>query len=1017
MDLQHENKPLYWQSLEELNSSPEVLEAKNHEFKKGVTDDFDIREMSGISRRRFLAAMGASAAFTLTACKNYMDKGEIIPYNILPDDMTVGRPNYYASTVTTHGRAVSALVKTREGRPIKIMGNPDHPVDQGKMGAHTQSLIMSLYEPDRLAAPLKGSEAVTWEAVDQAVGSALRSLGEKNKKAAIVTSRLMSPTSKKILDKLSQKYAGLSVFNYSLTQLSPRLSAWQKSYGVAQLPEINWAKADVVLALESDFLGTEGTEAMNLGFSKRRDVMTDKGFSRLYVAEGNFSLTGMNADYRLRLRPDAQYQLVLALANALQQQGLSLSGALASQASAYDLGKFAQSQGLAETSLKHLVNDLYKNKGKALLYAGDRLPESVHIVVNALNADLGADALYESKNAPFYQTQPSTPAELAQFSKDMLAGQYDLVIHWNVNPVYDLAALAYGDALAKVPLTVSLDTHLSETGEKSSYVLPIHHDLEAWGHFETYAGVHNLQQPVIAPLRDSRQAEGLLLTWLADDSAQYSEKLYHNYLKKNWQDTVYRQTNSLSDFNGFWQGALHDGFVVLKGTKVNYGSLNASAINQAKEIKPQGDYVLSLHYGYATLDGEFSRSGWLQEIPHPVSKVVWDNYAAISVATAKELGVKTESMITVTLPGGSGSVTLPVLEQPGMADKVIAVELGYGRSQAGDVATGVGVDVNSLIDLNSESPFIAKVDVVKAVGSHHLVTTQLHHAFDVPREQDLHFARGIVHEANYPEYEKNPESAKMHVHEPFNIGSTHVYEGIKWGMAIDTNKCTGCNACVMACNVENNVPIVGADQVDRGREMHWIRLDRYYSGSIEEPKVSQQMMLCQHCDNAPCEVVCPVNATNHSSDGLNQMAYNRCVGTRYCSNNCPYKVRRFNFFNFRDRFAKSFYDQELSQLVHNPEVTVRSRGVMEKCTFCIQRIMWARQEAIREKRDLKGSDVVTACQEICPSEAIVFGDSNDPQSSVSQYRKHVTGYHVLEEFNTRPAVTYVTKLRNTYEKV
>ncbi len=1017
MDLQQKNKPLYWQSLEELNSNPEVLEAKNHEFKKGVTEDFDIREMSGISRRRFLAAMGASAAFTLTACKNYMDKGEIIPYNVQPDDVIVGRPNFYASTVTSRGQAVSALIKTREGRPIKIMGNPDHPIDQGKMRPHVQSLIMSLYDPERVAAPLKGSAGVTWEVVDEAVGSALRSLSQNNKKAAIVTSRLMSPSAKKILDKLSQKYTGLGVFNYSLTQLSPRLSAWKKSYGVAQLPEINWTKADVVLALESDFLGAEGTEAMSLGFSKRRDVMNDKGFSRLYVAEGNLSLTGMNADYRLRLRPDAQYELVLALANALQEQGLALSAALVPQAENHTLSRFASSHGLAESSLKHLVNDLYKNRGKALLYAGDRLPESVHVLVNTLNADLGADALYQRQNAPFYQAQPSAPAELAQLSKDMLAGQYDLVIHWNVNPAYDLAALAYADALAKVPVSVTLDTHLNETGEKSTFVLPIHHDLESWGDFEAYAGVHNLQQPVIAPLHDSRQAEGILLTWLADDSAQYSEKLYHNYLKNNWQDTVYRKTNSLSDFTTFWQGALHDGFVSLKGTKINYGSLNVNALSQVKRPKLEKDYLLSLHYGYATLDGEFANSGWLQEIPHPVSKVVWDNYAAMSVTTAKELGVKTESMVTVTLPGGSGTVTLPVLEQPGMADKVIAVELGYGRSKAGEIGTGVGVDVNALIDLNSDSPFIAKVDVVKAAGSHHLVTTQLHHAFDVPREQDLHTARGITHEANYPEYEKNPESAKMHGHKTFNITSTHVYEGIKWGMAIDMNKCTGCNACVMACNVENNVPIVGPDQVDRGREMHWIRLDRYYSGSAEEPTVTQQMMLCQHCDNAPCEVVCPVNATNHSPDGLNQMAYNRCVGTRYCSNNCPYKVRRFNFFDYRDRFKEAFYHKDMNQLVHNPEVTVRSRGVMEKCTFCIQRIMWARQEAIREKRDLKGSDVVTACQEICPSEAIVFGDSNDPQSSVSQYRKHVTAYHVLEEFNARPAITYVTKLRNTYEKV
>lgn len=1015
MESQQTSHPMYWQSLEDLANSPELNEARHHEFQKGVTDDFDPREMTGISRRRFLAAMGASAAFALTACKNYMDKGEVIPYNNQPEEVVIGRPNYYASTVTVHGHACSALIKTREGRPLKIAGNPEHPVDQGRMGSHFQAQIMSLYDPERLSKPLKGGAETTAQAADEAVIAALKGLAASGKKAAVLTHRVMSPTAKKALQDLQKTYPGTEIYSYGMSGSEQRQSAWEKSYGSSQMPDILWEQADVVLALESDFLGVEGQEHIERRFASRRDVMNGNAFNRLYVVEGNLSLTGMNADYRMRLRPDAQYAFVMALAKGLEAQGVKLSAALAAKAASFELAKVAQTYGLAESTLKHLISDLQKNQGKAIVYAGDRLPEAVHIAVNALNAALGAEKLYSKQYAPVEQHKVSSSQELKALVADMAAGKIEAVIHFKTNPVYDLSALGYADALAKVPLSVSIVTNLDETGQKSTYVLPAHHELESWGDFQVYSGLYSLQQPVIAPLHATRQAEGILLAWKAGAFEAYNEKLYLNYLKQNWQDTIYRQSGALTDFNNYWKSALHSGFVQIKGKDAGFGSFKDAALSGVSEIKAGGDFVLSLHPAYATLDGEFANHGWLQEIPHPVSKVVWDNYAAMSLATAKALGVKTESMVQIEVNGKT--VTLPVLEQPGMADQVIAVEFGYGRTVVGEIGQNVGVDVNPLLALATDSPFIVKAAVSKASGKHHLVTTQIHHAFDVPREQDLHFKRAIVHEANYLEFAKDPESAKMHGHPVINITDVHQYPDIKWAMAIDMNKCTGCNACIMACNVENNVPVVGPDQVDRGREMHWMRLDRYYSGTPEEPKVSQQVMLCQHCDNAPCEVVCPVNATNHSADGLNQMAYNRCVGTRYCSNNCPYKVRRFNFFDYRDRFAKAYYHKELPQLVHNPEVTVRSRGVMEKCSFCVQRIMWARQEAIREKRELKGSDVVVACQEVCPSEAIYFGDSNDPNSAVSKYRKHVTAYHVLEEFNARPNVTYAARLRNTYEKV
>jgi len=995
--------PMYWQSLEELNGDPGVLEASFHEFKKGVTDDFDIQELKGISRRRFLAAMSASAAFALTSCKNYMDKGEVIPYNNKPEEVTVGRPNYYASTVKTHSGAAAVLIKTREGRPIFIGGNPDHPISKGRINAFYSAQIMGLYDPDRLKAPAKGQAQAEWKAANGEVIAALKGLN--GKKAVVLTHKLLSPTAKMALDDLAKAYPGTELVSYTLFNENNRNAAWKASHGGDVFPAIAWDQPDVVLALESDFIGVESDEETSRLFASRRDVMSDKPFNRLYVAEGQFSATGIAADYRLRLRPDAQLAFAQALAAELGVGGVKASMPLAQLISTYGLNKAA---------LDNLVKDLKANHGKALVYAGSRLPMAVHVVVNAINDALGAAAFYRPDVTMAPQLPTADDAALKALVDDMKAGNVGVAIHWDTNPVYHLAALGYGDALAKVPLSVLLSTHPNETGAKATYSLPIHHDLEAWGDYLPRADVRNLQQPVVAPLYDSRQAEGLLLAWAAGDDARYSEKLYLDYLKASWQK-LHGQVKPLTDFGTFWNTSLQDGFIVLKAPAAKVAAFKPAALSGLPDAKPGTDLVVTLQAGHSTADGQFADNGWLQEVPHPVSKVVWDNYAAISVTTAKELGVATDDTITVTVNGKN--VTLPVLEQPGMADKVIAVDLGYGRKTAGTIGTDIGVDANPLLAFGSDSAWIAKATATKGSDKHHLVTTQLHHRFNVEREQDLHLTRGIVHEANYLKYVKEPESAALEVEKPINAGKTHEYTGIKWGMSIDMNKCSGCNACIVACSIENNVPVVGADQVNRGRIMHWMRLDRYYSGPAEDPKVSLQMMLCQHCDNAPCEIVCPVNATNHSPDGLNQMAYNRCVGTRYCSNNCPYKVRRFNYFNYRVRFHDNHYRKDSFQLMQNPEVTVRTRGVMEKCTFCVQRLMWARQEAIREKRDLKGSDVMTACQEVCPSEAIYFGDTNDPESTVSKYRKHVTGYHVLEDLNTRPAITYVTKLRNTYETV
>ncbi|MFA6571508.1 MAG: 4Fe-4S dicluster domain-containing protein, partial [Bacteroidota bacterium] len=456
--------------------------------------------------------------------------------------------------------------------------------------------------------------------------------------------------------------------------------------------------------------------------------------------------------------------------------------------------------------------------------------------------------------------------------------------------------------------------------------------------------------------------------------------------------------------------SLHDGIIKFPESASTAGNFSQNALLNIKKEEAKG-YTFVINKNYFIGDGKFANNGWLMEIPHPVSKITWDNYASLAPATAKELNVKFCDLIEVDVNGSK--LTLPVVVQPGMAEKVICIEAGYGRTNAGTVADNVGVNINNVKNRNNAGWYFSGANVRKIRGNYPLASTQEHHLLDEPMIKDLHYKRGIVKDTTIDEYKKYPEFNKSEKHHLITIMKEVPYTGVKWAMVIDMNKCTGCSQCVASCNVENNVPVVGKDQVLKGREMHWVRIDRYYSGTNEEPVSSVQPVICTHCDNAPCENVCPVAATNHSPDGLNQMAYNRCVGTRYCANNCPFKVRRYNFFNFRDHFGNGYYQQDSLQLLHNPEVTVRSRGVMEKCTFCVQRIMEARQEATKEGRTVKGEDVRTACQCSCPSNAIVFGDMNDPNSEISKLLKHNLNYTMLEELNIKPNISYIAKLRNT----
>ncbi len=1006
----------FWKSLKDYYDDPEILKKKANEFNDGVTDDFDPDQLSKLSRRKFLALLTASAAFTATSCTDYRDKGEIVPYNQRPEEILPGKANYYASTCKGCELECGILVKTREGRPIKIDGNPEHPVSKGKICAKGQASILNLYDPERLSEPMIQNSAVSWKKVDSEIIKALKNAAESKGEIAIVSQILNSPSTLKAIEEFKKAYPTTKVYYYEFMGDAAKKNAWEKCYGSSSLPSVKLNEANIILSLESDFLGREGNYIENTRlYAERKDILKGTDFNKLYVVEGGMSLTGMNADIRLRLKPEYQTEFLLSLINELvsgnKVPAEFRTGEVLNTVGGYSLKNFASKHNLDENKLSGLVNDLVENKGKSIVFAGDTMPEEVHVLTNLLNEILGNTALYDFSSNHVKHSAPSSTEEIKQLVQNMKNGSVKVLIHFDSNPVYHLPAdLGYEESIKNVQSVISLSEFPNETTAISSFVLPLNNALESWGDSLVRSNVMTFQQPVIAPLFKTREKEAILLTWANGNAESYKFDIYHKFVQNNFKKEVYSGGDFAEDFNSVWFSALHDGFVELDG-KQSKAKFNVSSVSGIKPSAKEG-ITLHLQKNYYLGDGKFSNNGWLQEIPHPVTKVTWDNFAAVSLSTAEKLGVTFNDMIKINANGTE--LELPVMMQPGMADDLIVVELGYGRKNSGEVANDVGFNANVFLKSAMASPFVLQaVNVSKTGNVYKLVSTQEHNFLVDPSLRDFHKIRKIIFEGTLEEYEKDPKFLKEGEKVLKGITREHKYTGLKWGMAIDLNKCTSCGICVASCNVENNIPVVGKDQVEVGREMQWMRIDRYYSGTPEDPQVSNQPMLCQHCDNAPCENVCPVNATNHSPDGLNQMVYNRCVGTRYCANNCPYKVRRFNFFDFRDHFADAYYQNDITALAHNPEVTVRSRGVMEKCTFCIQRIMEARQDAIREGRELKGTDVQTACQQACPSDAIIFGDINDPNSEVSKYRNHDIGYHVLEELYVKPNITYMAKLRNT----
>ncbi|MDF1564066.1 MAG: 4Fe-4S dicluster domain-containing protein [Deltaproteobacteria bacterium] len=927
-----------------------------------------------VSRRGFLQLMGASAALALgaTGCDR-KPRRTIVSRVSAPEFQKPGQALHYASTWTDGPLPYGILVKTVDGRPVKIDGNPEHPVARGASTAAMQAMILGLYDPDRLQKPaLEGGE-VSWEEADAHVARALR----EARKVLLLTRSQLGPSERALIGTLRELVPGLQHLVHELVHDAPRRSAWAKLYGSDGEVVPDLARAKVILSLDSDFLAHDGAVLANIrGFAagKRVDDANAPASdpSRLYVVESTMTLTGSKADHRLRLRPSA----VPALLAALEGGGDALR-------------RLAGTHGLDPRLLEALHADLLAHPGQALVVAGPRFPEAVHAQVARLNERIGAHTSLLRWD-PEPATLPVTPPEAIEAA----AAEADLVLVLGTNPVEDGLKIDGKRSVVHAALPTA-------TAMAASVRLPSCHNLESWNDRRWGQAGESLCQPVIAPLFESRQEAESLLRWTQAVAPEGHPvkgfEDWHVYLAHRFNGG-----DPTPESQAQWFDTLKLGGRFAPGLQPlppRSGDLPATVASTASSGL---EAVILPHSGL--YDGRGANNAWLQELPDPVSKVVWGGVAAVGVATARRLELAEGDEVELKL--GDHTVRLPVLVQPGNADGVVALTLGHGQSGGGVAREAGGTNVAPLLaSLRGFAPSWAGALQLKRTGEgERPVRTQetfdLHHrpiAIDGTVEQFRTDPRFVDHARHVPE--------AVRQYPPKDYA-----QGNKWGMSIDLNACVGCNACMAACQSENNIAVVGRDDCSVGRDMHWIRVDRYeeVGEDPDDVTVHQQPMLCQHCDDAPCENVCPVKATTHSPEGLNEMAYNRCVGTRYCSNNCPYKVRRFNYRRYQEKRTST----PLLELVHNPQVTVRGVGVMEKCTFCVQRIQGAKYTAKNEGRPLQDGDVQTACQVACPAQAIHFGDVNDAGSEVAQKKSGPRGYHVLEELNVNPNVTYLAQLRN-----
>jgi molybdopterin-containing oxidoreductase family iron-sulfur binding subunit len=966
----------YWSSLEDKALQDAGQSVKTDEFAEPLPLGEGAGE--GVTRRDFLKLMGFGVAAVSAAACSHMPVQKAVPYLSKPEEITPGEALWYASTCAACPASCGILVKTREGRPIKIEGNPDSPLNKGGLCAVGQASVLDLYDSGRVQHPLLDGKVVSWAAVDSAIRSGLGSA----KAVRVLSSTIVSPTTQKAIETFLTKFPGAKHVVYEALSVSALLSAHEVAFGSATLPHVKLDQADLLVGIGADFLGTwlspvEFTKA----FSSRRDP--DKKMSRHIQVETGMSLTGANADERIIVKPSQVGPFVAAI--YAQLTGAKVATSLSN-------AKILKQAASVAAELKAA-------RGRAVVLCGSD-DVDVQNVVLAINRFIGAYGSILDLAHPSYQ-RAGRDAELDILLSEIDSGSVDALIVYGANPVYDLPqGERLAAAIKKLPVSIAITGHLDETADIVKAVCPDRHFLESWNDAQPVAGLLHLTQPSIRPVYDSRQGQESLLKWAGVDGE------YADYLKANWQQSFFPLQSREIFFDSFWTKVVQLGVMTYTtqlpagaGRELDSASLARAAAKTASGLEIQIVPSQALHAGAS------ANNPWLQELPDPVTKMTWGNVACVAPAYARAKHLSEGDIVSVSVQGKS--IEMPIYIQPGQADGTVVASLGYGRKLAGKVGNGVGQNLTPLIGWDGVRHFSRGSVQLTATGRKMaLATTQRHHSLE---------GRPIARDTTLAKFLQNPKAAGEETKDDLvMLWKAHETVGHSWGMAINLNACTGCSGCVVGCQVENNVAVVGHDEVVNQREMHWIRMDRYFSGDEENPEVSFQPMMCQHCANAPCESVCPVVATVHSVDGLNQQVYNRCVGTRYCANNCPYKVRRFNWFDYAGNPEFDFNMNDATErMVLNPDVVVRSRGVMEKCSMCVQRIQEGKLAAKKAGRELKDSDIKTACQQSCPADAIYFGDMSDEQSSLAQMLKtNPRRYRVLSELNVNPAVNYLSKVRN-----
>jgi len=965
-----------WRSLAEYDGQERFQERLLRQHPRQSQKVFDPPE-----RRDFLKLMGASLALAgVSASCTKQPQEKLVPWAKNPEQLLPGKPLFFATSMPWAGGSIGLLVESHMGRPTRCDGNADHPASLGATDVWSQAAVLGLYDPDRSQCMLYRGRATSWSAFLDAMKAALtEQVTKQGAGLRILSQAVVSPTLEAQLKDVLAKYPKAAWHQWQPHNRDNARAGALLAFGkdVALLPRFD--KADVVVSLEADFLSSTPANVRAIrDFTSRRKLRGGKadGLNRLYVAEGRPSCTGAAADHRLTLRPSEIEGAARALAAHLHVDGGTPAPAGAA---------FAR---WAEAAAK----DLGAHKGRAVVVAGEAQPPAVHALANLINEKLDALGSCVQCLPPAELSGTDNAQSLRTLVQEMKDGKVELLVLLSGNPVYDAPAdLEFGVGLSKVPLRVHLSLYQDETSEHVDWHVNEAHFLEAWSDARGADGTLGIVQPLIAPLYNGRSVHELLAVLLDKPGVSAYDTLREHTKKRLGE----------ADFEKKWRRAVHDGIVA--GSASEALSVSGQKFSQAPGQAPIGLEVV-FRTDPLVHDGRFANNGWLLEQPRPMTMLTWDNAVQISPATAARLGVETGDVVEVAY--GGRKLTGPAFLTPGHAEESLTLTLGFGRRKAGRMGNGVGYDAYAL--RTSSAPGQGSGATLTRTGeTWELATTQEHDAMDTNLPENLREELSPVRVGTVDRFRENPHLVEKHgEHEDTTLYPARKKGEYAWGMVIDLNACTACGACVTACSAENNIPVVGKSEVLRGREMHWLRIDRYFQGDPGNPKIYTQPIPCMQCENAPCESVCPVAATTHSPEGLNDMVYNRCIGTRYCANNCPYKVRRFNFFLYSD------YDSESLKMARNPDVSVRSRGVMEKCTYCVQRINRARLSAKKEDRRIRDGEIRTACQSVCPADAIAFGDLQDPESAVSRLKAEPQNYALLEELNTRPRTTYLARITN-----